>query len=302
MGKQKIIYHYPLPQGLEIEPTNLCDLKCPLCPAGNGKIEKWGIPRGMMTLEQFKGIVDQTKKIIKYIVLWGLGEPTLVPDLDKMISYASKNKILVITSIHANNLKHNENIRLIKAKPYKIIFAIDGLCQQTYKIYRRGGNYKKAYNNLVDCIKIKKKIGQKYPLIYWQFLLMNHNEHEVPGLIERSKEIGVDGLMLKKYTSGVEKFAPQDPKYNRNEPKEKKYECKFLKERPMIFFNGDVSVCSHDFKMKYIVGNIFKEKFVDLWNNNRFTKFRQNYYKDLIPECNTCRSRLYDDHFIEYKF
>ncbi len=302
MNSRKETYNFTLPSGIEIEPTNLCDLKCPLCPSGNGKIDEWRLPRGMMNLRQFKDIIDQVKNFVKYIVLWGLGEPTLVPDLDLMIDYAAGNKISVITSIHGNHDK-KLNRKLMEAEPYKIIFAIDGLSQETYGIYRQGGNFEKALSNLKDCVNIKKETGQKYPLIYWQFIVMKHNEKEISDLKKMAEKIGVDGLMLKKYASTREdKFRPENPEYIRHEPEEEKYKCKFLFDRPMIFFNGDVSACSHDFRMKHIMGNIFKEPFADIWNNDRFRKFRHSYFDNSLFECQGCRARSYADHFIEYTF
>lgn len=302
MSQEKKTYKYNLPKGVEIEPTNLCNLKCPLCPCGDGKIEELGIPRGMMTFDQFKLIIDQVKDYVEYIVLWGFGEPSLVPNIDKMIEYASSHGISVITSLNGNYLNHDLNLNLINAEPCKIIFAIDGLCQETYQKYRVGGDFMKAFRNLCDCIDIKKKSGKKRPLIYWQFMIMRHNEDEVPQLLKKARELGVDGLLLKKFTGKSSKFKPSNPRYIRKEPVEKKYECKFLHERPVILVNGDVSVCSRDFRMKYVMGNIFKEKLRKIWGNNKIEEFRKNYYKNNIAECKTCQAKLYDDHFIEYKF
>ena len=38
-----------------VEPTN-CNLKCPLCPSGNGQMRR---PRGNMSIDDFKQLVDQ---------------------------------------------------------------------------------------------------------------------------------------------------------------------------------------------------------------------------------------------------
>src|SRR5688500_14922933 len=45
-----------------IDPCNVCNLRCPLCPTGNGDIDR---PRGMMKLNDFKVILD---KISPYAV------------------------------------------------------------------------------------------------------------------------------------------------------------------------------------------------------------------------------------------
>ena len=41
---------------LMVEPTNFCNLKCPLCPSGNGQMLR---PRGTMELGDFEKLVDE---------------------------------------------------------------------------------------------------------------------------------------------------------------------------------------------------------------------------------------------------
>jgi len=304
MRKIKRVHSCALPKGLMIEPTNLCDLKCVLCPCGNGDLDRWRIPRGTMTLSQFRSIIDQAKDFIRYIVLWGSGEPMLVSDIDKMIEYSTKYNISVITSTHGNGLNSDLGKRIIKSGLHKIIFSIDGLTQETYEKFRKGGNYKKAFNNLRKLVELKNKLKTKTPFIYWQFIVMRHNEHEIPELIDLAKGIGVNGLLIKKFCSNSKEFAPKNSHYIRKEPETISARCKFLESggRPMIFFNGDISVCSHDFEMKYVMSNVFEEKLTDIWNNESYNKFRRDFSKNLILKCTKCKAKSYVDHFIEYNF
>ena len=39
-----------------IEPTDVCNLKCPLCPSGNGKLKR---AKGFMDFSLFKKIIDE---------------------------------------------------------------------------------------------------------------------------------------------------------------------------------------------------------------------------------------------------
>ena len=43
-----------------VEPTNFCNLKCPLCPSGNGQMRR---PRGNMSIDDFKQLVDQVADV-----------------------------------------------------------------------------------------------------------------------------------------------------------------------------------------------------------------------------------------------
>jgi hypothetical protein len=51
----------------------------------------------MMSLEEFKGIIDQVRGHVKIISLWNYGEPFLNKDILKMIHYASSAGIYTAT-------------------------------------------------------------------------------------------------------------------------------------------------------------------------------------------------------------
>jgi MoaA/NifB/PqqE/SkfB family radical SAM enzyme len=53
--------------GIIIEPTNHCNLKCAFCPVNRGMKRQ----KGIMSLENFKAIVDEVKDYRKYILNFG---------------------------------------------------------------------------------------------------------------------------------------------------------------------------------------------------------------------------------------
>ena len=75
---------------LMVEPTNFCNLKCPLCPSGNGEMRR---PRGTMGLEDFKKLVDQLGDEVFMMMLWNQGEPYINKCFNQMVRYASDRGI-----------------------------------------------------------------------------------------------------------------------------------------------------------------------------------------------------------------
>jgi radical SAM protein with 4Fe4S-binding SPASM domain len=54
----------------------------------------------------------------------------------------------------------------------------------------------------------------------------------------------------------------------------------------VILPNGDVATCwDHP---DYIVGNILKERFIDIWNGPRYRKFREVIRRGVFPSCSRC--------------
>ena len=66
-----------LPFVLNVEPGNICNLKCPLCPTGRGD---YSLAKGFLTLKKFKNIFDQFKGKLKTVNLYSWGEPLLNPE------------------------------------------------------------------------------------------------------------------------------------------------------------------------------------------------------------------------------
>ena len=70
------------PVCLYLETTNRCNLLCTTCPRTYEELE----PPSDMSWEVFTSIVDQFPKIER-VVLHGVGEPMMVAELPKMVTY-----------------------------------------------------------------------------------------------------------------------------------------------------------------------------------------------------------------------
>ena len=89
-----------LPYRYTIEPINLCNLHCPLCPTGTGALAQ---PRGKMSLSDFQRIVDSIAQYAYTLDLFNWGEPFLHQDIFAMIRYARAKGIAVRLSTNLNH-------------------------------------------------------------------------------------------------------------------------------------------------------------------------------------------------------
>ncbi|MFH1671464.1 MAG: radical SAM protein, partial [Candidatus Portnoybacteria bacterium] len=128
-----------------VEPTNICNLKCPVCLTG-GNYDKR--KKGNMGFPQFKKILDPITGSLKSINLWGFGEPFLAPDILKMIDYLDQNNVSVNLHTNGTTLDKKTINHFKKNQKISLTFSIDGITDKTYLYYRRGGNLKKALGNL----------------------------------------------------------------------------------------------------------------------------------------------------------
>ncbi len=164
------------PTHLQIEPSNLCNLKCSFCPVTMGMDR----PSGNMDFDVFKKLIDETGNYVFIILFWDWGEPFLNPRAYDMIAYAKKKKIKIISSTNGHVFaKQDHAEKLVLSGIDAIIFAVDGITQKTYQTYRGKGNLETVITGIRNVARIKKELNSETPLINFRFLTMRHNEHEI---------------------------------------------------------------------------------------------------------------------------
>jgi len=90
---------------LRIEPTNVCNLQCPLCLCGTGEDPR---KKGMMSIDDYTHIFEQTKRWAMITRLDGLGEPTIHPKIFELIRIAKSYRTSVVmhTNFNTPNCEH----------------------------------------------------------------------------------------------------------------------------------------------------------------------------------------------------
>jgi len=302
-----------MPKKLAIDPTNHCDLECPLCPTGLGDKT---VDRGLMKLDQFKPIIDRMGKWLQSVDMYSWGEPLLNKSLVTMIRYAAKtHKIRTITSVHLGNLSDDQVEGLVTSGLDKLIVSVDGATQEVYEKYRVGGNIEKVFTNMKCLIEAKKRHNSNLNIV-WNFLVMKQNEHQMDMARERAKEIGVEITfsvmrtnlkddILGKVEKNIEKDAqwiPENPDFNPYdlEKKERKNPITFCKRPWMETFvnwNGDVFPCGCVVtESKYSMGNVFEKDFKDIWNGDKYIaacKELLDQPNELETICHLCKANGY---------
>lgn len=106
---------------------------------------------------------------------------------------------------------------------------------------------------------------------------------------EKSKEYyNKIKLFMRKYKNRMVMTPDLNPEEVKNwyssEFKSKR-KCVFVYRGTFIFPNGDVVPCE---SFKFIMGNINKQKFMNIWNSEKYQKFRRTVRKGLLPACARC--------------
>ncbi|MAG52835.1 MAG: hypothetical protein CMH62_02635 [Nanoarchaeota archaeon] len=294
--KNSKVKGYPI--RLVIEPTNFCNLGCPLCPAGKDNKEH---ERGMMKLDEFKEVIDEVGDYLYEIDMYNFGESLLNRHVYDMIEYASKKNI-------ATNLSTNLNVgdaeRIVTSGLSKLIVSADGATNDVYKQYRVYGDFDNVLSRLKKVIAKKKELNMENPRIVWQFLTMKHNQHEVPKLLKLCKELGIEAdikpirlntaidhevkqdktVLKSKWLPKVEKLKRMSYRFSR--PKRVgPNSCLFLWNQAVINWDGIVTPCCAIFDSgKYKFGHVKEDGgFLKAWNSDTYQRSRR-MVKHMDPE------------------
>ncbi len=269
---REVIDCYPYLMVMEV--TNVCNLKCPFCLTGKGI--SGGRDVRHLSFEEAKNILDQVGDYLYFLQVYTWGEPLLNKDLIRIIEYAKGKNIYVMLSTNATAMTPAYNSRLLDSGIDYIMVAIDGGSNESYRKYRRGGDYDKVLANVRDLIRQRSARGEGRPFIEWQFIVFRHNEHELEQTERMAYEMGINKFTpLPAYVED-ESWAATNPEYRTSlgNP-ERLYNC----DRPWSHLNlradGGVASCCYTFFKKDDLAELSDGTFMEIWNNDKFRTARR---------------------------
>ncbi|MCD6311272.1 MAG: radical SAM protein [Elusimicrobia bacterium] len=292
-----------------LEVTSACNLHCPVCNIPNLKRAK-----GFMSLDDFKKIADKLPSRIKLMRMNFAGEPLLNRDVFKMIAYSKSVRpdIKIHISTNATRLDKFQPEEIINSGLDSIAIAIEGDTKQIHESYRRGSSFEAICRAAENLCGYKKSVEAEKPVIIQQTLLHKASAPRIPEIVKLSRSIGFDELHLrfislpvtdssseyfKKRFSLTEedvntlnkKFITTD-EYSQYEVRNGKYFVKKENKKcsaftaPVIFWNGDVTICCFDDEGDFVYGNILEENFDDIVKKMPV----KNIYNRELPICKYC--------------
>lgn len=297
------------PYRIIIDPTNACNLGCPLCPTGLGASER---KKGVLKLEDFKNVVDQVKDYCIEIHLYNWGEPTLNKHLAEMLSYAkSKNIWSRISSNLSLDYKENFLEDLVKSGLSLLHVDIDGLDQEVYEKYRRRGDLKIVIKNLIKIKNLKEKFNLKEPKLELAMLAMRQNEHQHEDFFKFAKEFNADEIKIDKiqYNPNMDKeWLPsnQDLIYQTYEggkanslsaKDQESKQCSWPWSGMVINWDGGINPCCIVDDPKSDFGNIKNKSINTIWNSEEYISSRSEFgdQKEITKKtiCNICKNQTH---------
>ena len=297
MTGKPVIYGMPVSIGAEL--TNNCNLHCPECASGSGRMHR---TRGYMDIELFNRVMKEISPYLYNTNLYFQGEPML----HTMFFSFLENSINTHTTVSTNGhfLSDENSLKIVKSGLNKLIISLDGLDQDTYSSYRKNGNVDTVLEGIRNVTDAKKRF--KSPLkIEIQFLVNRLNEHQIPRVKELVKNIKAT-LKLKSMQvmdkDDIGSWLPLNGRFRRYMLENGEYviknslpdRCERLWFNPVITWDGKVIPCCFDKDAEYIMGDLNHDSFREIWDGPKFRIFRKSILsgRHMIEICRNCTSGL----------
>src|SRR5229473_1702276 len=164
----------------QVEPALACQLDCPGCipmKERKNRIERTPVGHLILAPKVFEKIIGDFSRAgmrIRVIDFQGHGEPTLNRDVWSMIRMAKTlfPKSYATMCTHAN-LDFTED--MIDAGLDQIIYAIDGMDQESYAPYRVHGDFARAHRFMKSFSTSVRSRRAKTDTV-WKYVLFRHND------------------------------------------------------------------------------------------------------------------------------
>ena len=232
------MYKYRELKTIHLEMTERCNAACLQCSRNiNGGEQNPHIKNRELALSDIqKFIPKKLCKQLSHIYMCGnYGDPIVAKDtLDAFKYFREQNSNLLLsmnTNASARSAKWWSDLAKIYGDNGYVIFSIDGL-KDTNHVYRKNTVWEKIIENAEAFINAGGKA-------YWEYIVFEHNEHQVEEARKLSKSLGFQKFVVKKSARFAtlngdikEKLTVEDKKGNLisiSPPKNKLYRNEGLK-------------------------------------------------------------------------
>ncbi len=315
-----------MPNKVQIEPTNKCNLKCQMCHRSIIPLSNIG----EMSFANFKKIVNPLLPYLQTVWLQGEGEPFLCTDIFKMITYLKRKNVYVNTVTNATLLGKAMARDILSSGLDEIAFSIDGATVRTYEQIRVGAHFKEVTENIRNFASTVENSSRKKPKLCAFVVAMKENLQELPDIVTLVHKLGLKHLWvqdvqfqqlnagfateeeslrasatkddlerqtiehyIKKALALTHKYNLQILRYGGKSLFDRltitysRQKCTWPWTSAYITWDGRVSPCC--IPSTYLCGDLSQESFKMIWNNKKYHHFRNRLKTGEMPyQCVNC--------------
>lgn len=181
------------PACLYLEVTNECNLTCVTCPLTFGRVEA----PALLTLEKVRYLVSQFPTATR-MVLHGIGEPLLNPELPQIIRYLKSEGKYVLFNSNATLLNARWREALIDSQLDEFRVSLDATTPESYARVRGKPMFPLILTNLRQLMALKKELGASRPQVSLWLTGLKETLAELPDFVRLAHSLGIEEVYLQR--------------------------------------------------------------------------------------------------------
>jgi MoaA/NifB/PqqE/SkfB family radical SAM enzyme len=195
----------------------------------------------------------------------------------------------------------------MREPPTYLIVAIDGLTDETNTRFRKGARLQPAMDGVRRLAAWKAATGSRYPVLHCRFMIMGHNEHELPRLRDFARAAQFDMVSLRTLSiidsdeQAHRAFVPKDSAWRAygyvggERARREDFVCQRPWTFPAVFADGTVVSCEQDYNASLPFGVLGGDTtFRSLWFGTNAARIRKQI-RDTPQDSSFCRNCPYAD-------
>jgi len=190
------------PLELFLEISNLCDLKCAMCPTFSGLS-----PSRLYSLkEQERGLLDfevlrpHLESLLHQVIdvhCFGYGEPTLHTGFVALLRELGAYRVLIDFFTNGMHLDQALCEALVEQQVFSVTVSASGVEAAEYEPIYLGGRFETLLAGLRRLTACKRAQGSRYPRIEVNSIAFEHQVRRLPEFVELMADHGVEVIHLK---------------------------------------------------------------------------------------------------------
>ncbi|MEW6236688.1 MAG: radical SAM protein [Candidatus Omnitrophota bacterium] len=312
-----------MPLYIQISLLESCNLHCDMCYRSNlpPHLNRL-LSRENMPLDLYRRLAEDAFPYAERITFGWAGEPTLHPELDKILEIAYGYG--VETTLWTNGTLLNQPMISEAAARFAdwLVVSIDGSNEETFSQARSGSSLQAIEKNVEDVRALSLRMNRKYPLRLRAHMTLRRSAiQHLPGVIKKAHALGMERISAAHigiFNGKMEKeslfhakeeadgflraasdcarelglstdFPPLFCESAYGCPVHNFY-CSLANYMIIVLCNGDVLPCCHgDSRFGLVMGNLNQNRLPDIWHGRRYALLRDSFAaQEYAPACRDC--------------
>ncbi len=273
----------PLPEVVWIETTNACNLRCRMCPTGEGR----GRPTGRMDWTLYRRLLDQCAGRIYGVFLFFGGEPLCDPQYPERIREARERGLRVFVHTNGTLLDADRAQALLDAEPTTVSVSLDTMDANRYAAWRRGADHAEVLANVRGFLCAARERTRRPVTIVQLIDVQGSGARDARALRAALDEWAPDEIRIRALHdwAGHVPVAHEEP----DTPQPPYYPCALLWKGMTVCWDGRVVACCNDLEAEYEIGDAHRKDLADLWAGDRLKGLRAALTQGRPPTlCQRC--------------